>query len=75
MTTHPGACHAVCAGEWLGQSKNAATTQTNTRPGFGFACDTETNAFELVIFDTSSFLELPRLLFFSTRGMEDRLQE
>src|SRR5580658_8508394 len=72
ITTHPGACHAVCAGEWPAQSKSAAITQTNKRPGFGFACGRETNAFELVIFDTSSFQELPRLLLFSTRGMEDR---
>src|SRR5580704_13529588 len=74
ITTHPGACDAVCAEEWLAQSKSAVITQTKKRQGLRFSCGRETNAFELVIFDTSSFQELPRLLLFSTRGMEDRLE-
>src|ERR1700676_1801775 len=74
ITTHPGACDAVCAEELPAQSKNAAIRQTKKRQGLRFSCWRETNAFELVIFDTSSFQELPRLLLFSTRGMEDRLK-
>src|ERR1700675_3683809 len=74
ISTHPGACDAVCAEEWLAQSKSAVITQTKKRQGLRFSCGRETNAFELVIFDTSSFQELPRRLLFSTRGMEDRLK-
>src|ERR1700730_16474699 len=74
ITTHPGACEAVCAEEWLAPNKSAVTKQTKKRQGLRFSCCRETNANELVIFDTSSFQELPRLLLFSTRGMEDRLK-
>src|ERR1700676_3875744 len=74
ITTQPGACDAVCAEQWLAQSKSAVITQRKKRQGLRFSCWREANGFELVIFDTSSFQELPRLLLFSTRGMEDRLE-
>src|SRR5271168_3057358 len=78
ITTHPGARDAVCAEELAAQSKSAATTQRKKRQILRFSCRREANlfelVFELVIFDTSSFLNLPRQLFFATRGMEDRLK-
>jgi len=78
MTTHPGACDAVCAEDAAAQSKSAAITQTKKHQVLRFPCQRETNSFELVfelvIVDTSSFVKLPRQLFFATRGMEDRLK-
>src|SRR5580658_8999430 len=78
MTTHPGACDAVCAEDAAAQIKSAAIRQTKKRQVLRFSCQKETNAFELVvelvIVDTSSFVKLPRQLFFATRGMEDRLK-
>src|SRR5580704_4424806 len=78
MTTHPGACAAVCAEDLAGQSKSAANKQTKKLQVLRFSCGREANAvelvFELVIFDTSGFVNLPRQLFFATRGMEDRLR-
>ena len=78
ITTHPGACDAVCAEDLAWLSKSAANMQTKKRQVLRSSCRRETNAFELVfelvIVDTSSFVKLPRQLFFATRGMEDRLK-
>src|ERR1700721_220561 len=77
ITTHPGACNAVCAEDAAEESKNAATKQTKKHQVLRFSCRRETSTveldFELVIVDTSTFVKLPRQLFFATRGMEDRL--
>src|ERR1700722_17389179 len=75
--TQPGACVAVCADAAPAQktqSSRAANAAAKKEKNLQFSCWKETDAYELVIFDTSSFQELPRLLLISTRGMEDRLK-
>src|SRR5208282_428630 len=78
ITTHPGACNAVCAKDVAAKSKSAAITQATREQVLRFSCGRETSAvelvFELVIVDTSSFVKLPRQMLLSTRGMEDRLK-
>jgi hypothetical protein len=80
MTTHPGACDIVVCAEAAAtqkaESRNAANVLAKKRANlrFSWGNDREKDALELVIFDTSSFQELPRQVAVSTRGMEDRLK-
>src|SRR5580692_4761678 len=74
ITTHPGACVVVCPEAVAAQNRSAANMQARKQKDLRFSCWKETDAYGLVIFDTSSFQELPRRLLISTRGMEDRLK-
>jgi hypothetical protein len=74
ITTHPGACPggALCAEDLFRGRKRRAIAKARKHKDLRFSIERAVDAFELVIFDTSSVVKLPRRWHFSTRGMEDR---